>query len=89
MDILINYCTFAVQTTFLQQVFFVLLDKIILWSKVMAIRFNIDRYNIVRESYLLYLRGENIDQKMLPLYETYKVYLKNDQEIKKQSRHLS
>ncbi len=49
----------------------------------MAIRFDIDKYNLVREKYLQSLRGETlIDVKFYPLIEIYKPYWQNDPEVK-------
>lgn len=48
----------------------------------MAVRFDIDKYNKVRDSYLAYIRDGKIDAQLLPLYDTYKVYWQNDPEVK-------
>lgn len=48
----------------------------------MAVRFDIDKYNKVRDSYLAYIRVGKIDALLSPLYDTYKVYWQNDPEVK-------
>ena len=48
----------------------------------MAIRFDIDKYNKIRDSYLAYIRDGKIDTLLSPLYETYKAYWANDTEVK-------
>lgn len=49
----------------------------------MAIRFDIDKYNKVRDSYLAYIRDGKVDAQLSPLYDTYKTYWANDTEVKK------
>ncbi len=49
----------------------------------MAIRFDIDKYNKIRDSYLAYIRDGKVDAQLSPLYETYKAYWTNDTEVKK------
>ncbi len=49
----------------------------------MAIRFDIDKYNVVREQYLKFLCDEKqIDIKYTQLFEIYKTYWANDPEVK-------
>ena len=48
----------------------------------MAVRFDIDKYNKVRDSYLAYIKVGKIDAQLSPLYDTYKVYWQNDPEVK-------
>lgn len=54
----------------------------------MAIRFDIDKYQKVRESYISYLGGTPVNAQMLLLYETYKAYWQNDPEVKKAEQAL-
>jgi|GEM_PF-4628235 len=49
----------------------------------MAIRFDIEKYNKIRDSYLLYLGGTKIDEKTLADIEKYRIYWANDIEVKK------
>lgn len=55
----------------------------------MAIRFDIDKYNKVRDSYLAYIRVGKIDAMLSPLYNTYKVYWQNDPEVKAAEQALN
>lgn len=54
----------------------------------MAVRFDIDKYNKVRDSYLAYIRVGKIDALLSPLYDTYKVYWQNDPEVKAAEKAL-
>ena len=49
----------------------------------MAIRFDIGKYNEVRDVYLMYLKGEIVpSQQQTKLFEKYKSYWQNDKEIR-------
>ncbi len=48
----------------------------------MAVRFDIDKYNKVRDSYISYLGGAKVDTQFISLYDTYKAYWQNDPEVK-------
>lgn len=54
----------------------------------MAIRFDIDKYNKIRDSYLAYIRDGKVDTQLSPLYETYKAYWANDTEVKEAEQQL-
>lgn len=54
----------------------------------MAIRFDIDKYNKIRDSYLAYIRDGKVDTQLSPLYETYKAYWANDPEVKEAELQL-
>ncbi len=54
----------------------------------MAVRFDIDKYQKVRDSYISYLGGAKVDAQFISLYDTYKAYWQNDPEVKKAEQAL-